>query len=294
MRTADNVTQGPADNVTQGTGLTRIETASIQSVPPLRELGEDLLRTTPLRRGVTLAVPFLCTAAYFVCALRGYWPLAVLAVMALSFFTYGSTSHDLVHRTLGLRRWANDLLLSATELLCLRSGHAYQAAHLYHHAQFPAEDDVEGASARMSFWRTLLEGPIYQIRIWPWALRRAGSRERALILAEGACCLGLFVASVLLLPRTPVPFVYAALAVMGSWIFPLITAHLQHYPQEKDPLFQTRTFRGIGARIVALDHLYHLEHHLYPAVPHQHWPRLAERLDPYLAKAGVRPSRLWL
>ena len=122
-------------------------------VPPLRELGEDLLRTTVLQRGATLALPFLCTAAYFVAAARGWWPAAVLAVMGLSFFTYGSTSHDLVHRTLGLRRWPNDLLLSATELLCLRSGHAYQMAHLFHHAQFPDEDDVEGASARMSFLR---------------------------------------------------------------------------------------------------------------------------------------------
>jgi beta-carotene hydroxylase len=263
-------------------------------VPPLRELGEDLLRTTPLRRAVTLALPFLCTAAYFAAAARGWWPPAVLAVMALSFFTYGSTSHDLVHRTLGLRRWANDLLLSATELLTLRSGHAYQMAHLHHHAQFPDEDDVEGAAARMSFARALLEGPIYQLRIWPWALRRATRRERTFILAEGALCGAMLAGSVLLLRATPVFFVYAALAIMGSWIFPLITAHLQHFPAERNALFQTRTFRGLGARIVAADHLYHLEHHLYPAVPHQHWRLLAERLDPYLAKAGVRPSRLWL
>jgi beta-carotene hydroxylase len=263
-------------------------------VPPLRELGEDLLRTTALRRAVTLVLPFLCTAAYFACASRGRWPLAVLAVMALSFFTYGSTSHDLVHRTLGLPRWANDLLLSATELLCLRSGHAYQMAHLHHHARFPDEDDVEGASARMSFARALLEGPIYQLRIWPWALERANRRERAFILVEGAGCVAFLAASALLVPRTPIVFVYAALAVMGSWIFPLITAHLQHFPHERNALFQTRTFRGVGARVLAADHLYHLEHHLYPSVPHQHWPRLAARLDPYLAKAGVRPSRLWL
>jgi len=266
---------------------------AVPPVPSLRELGDDLLQTTPLRRAVTLALPFLCTAAYFACAARGWWPPAVLAVMALSFFTYGSTSHDLVHRTLGLRRWPNDLFLSATELLCLRSGHAYQLAHLHHHAQFPDGDDVEGAAARMSFVRALLEGPIYQLRIWPWALRRAGARERAFILAEGALCAALFAGSVLLLPVTPVYCVYVALAIMGSWIFPLITAHLQHYPDKPDPLFQTRTFRGVGARILAADHLYHLEHHLYPAVPHQHWVRLAERLDPYLAKAGVRPSRLW-
>jgi beta-carotene hydroxylase len=123
---------------------------------------------------------------------------------------------------------------------------------------------------------------------------RAEAPSTSFILAEGAGCASMFVASVLLLRVTPVFFVYAALAVMESWIFPLITAHLQHFPEERNALFQTRTFRGVGARVIAADHLYHLEHHLYPAVPHQHWPRLAERLDPFLAEAGVRPSRLWL
>ena len=45
--------------------------------------------------------------------------------------------------------------------------------------------------------------------------------------------------------------------------------------------------------MLALGHLYHLEHHLYPAVPHQNWPELARRLDPHLRRAGVRPVRLW-
>jgi beta-carotene hydroxylase len=48
-------------------------------------------------------------------------------------------------------------------------------------------------------------------------------------------------------------------------------------------------FRGWFVRLIAFDHLYHLEHHLYPAVPHHHWKHLAQRLDPHLARAGVRP-----
>ena len=37
--------------------------------------------------------------------------------------------------------------------------------------------------------------------------------------------------------------------------------------------------------------LYHLEHHLYPAVPHHHWPALARRLDPYFDAAGIVPVK---
>ena len=41
------------------------------------------------------------------------------------------------------------------------------------------------------------------------------------------------------------------------------------------------------ASLVAMQHLYHLEHHLYPMVPHHNWPKLARRLDPYFKSAGV-------
>src|SRR5690606_15964641 len=107
----------------------------------------------------------------------GHWALAVGALVALSFVTYGSTSHDLVHRTLGLGRTANDLLLSIYELVCLRSGHAYQLAHLHHHARFPHADDIEAEAAKMSLVGALLHGVVFQFRIFAWALRQPGGRR---------------------------------------------------------------------------------------------------------------------
>src|SRR6266550_697855 len=106
----------------------------MNEIPPLRDLGPDLLRVPPWRIAWSLALPFLWCGAYIAFATLGWWPAAVFALVALSFVTYGSTSHDLVHRSLGLPRWLNDLLLCVVELLALRSGHAYQAAHLHHHA----------------------------------------------------------------------------------------------------------------------------------------------------------------
>jgi hypothetical protein len=40
-------------------------TAGTVDLPPLRELGSDLLRVTPRQRLLTLALPFLCCGAYF-------------------------------------------------------------------------------------------------------------------------------------------------------------------------------------------------------------------------------------
>jgi beta-carotene hydroxylase len=44
---------------------------------------------------------------------------------------------------------------------------------------------------------------------------------------------------------------------------------------------------------VALEHLYYLEHHLYPQVPHHNWPELGRRLDPHFLHAGLQPLRLF-
>src|SRR5579872_6701090 len=95
-------------------------------LPDLSQLGTDLVRVSAVRRAWSLALPFLGFLAYAQAATSDHWALAVLATMGISFVTYGSVSHDLVHRSLGLSRRMNDLLLCVIELLAIRSGHAYQ------------------------------------------------------------------------------------------------------------------------------------------------------------------------
>src|SRR5215208_306999 len=119
-------------------------------LPSIEELGSDMLHVPFWRRIVSCATPFLLFALFFIAAARDLWLVSLGCAMALSFVTYGSISHDLVHRNLRLPRVANDVLLCAIELLTLRSGHAYQFTHLYHHAHFPeSESDLEASAARM-------------------------------------------------------------------------------------------------------------------------------------------------
>jgi beta-carotene hydroxylase len=257
-------------------------------MPTLAELGHDLLRITPLQRGLTLATPFICVAVYIAAAHLRLWPIAVLSLVYLSFVTYGSISHDLVHRTLGLRRGWNEVFLTLIELLAFRSGHAYRLVHLHHHARFPHDDDIEGAAAKMSFVRTLAEGVIFQPRMMIWAIAR-DHRTHPLVVMEALAVLALLIGCFAALPLTPIFAVYAVLMIMGSWIIPLVTSYLPHNPAGTTPLWQTRLFRGRVASIIAMEHLYHLEHHLYPSVPHHNWPELARRLDPFFKAAGVEP-----
>jgi beta-carotene hydroxylase len=260
--------------------------------PHLLELGSDLLELTAAQRVFTLAAPLIFAGIYFYAAFTGHWVIAVLSLIYLSFVTYGSTSHDLVHRNLGLPRKVNETFLTLIELISLRSGHAYRLAHLFHHAHFPDDEDIEAAASKKTFVGALVDGVSFHLRIWLWACRRSHGRDRAVIVVEGSAALVLIGSSVAIWFITPVPLIYVILMLMGAWITPLITSYIPHNPNGANPLEQTRVFRGRMLSVIALEHLYHLEHHLYPAVPHQHWPELAKRLDPYLKAQGIQAKLL--
>jgi beta-carotene hydroxylase len=266
------------------------------NLPTLDALGRDLLTIPRWRTALSLIAPFVLATAYFAFAFAGCWMVAVVCVVALSFVTYGSVSHDLVHRTLGLPRRLNDALLTAIDLLMLRSGRAYRLAHLNHHSRYPDEhEDPEAAAAHGGFGSAIASGPLFFVRLWWWAVRRHPEHRSRLLLEGGAiACLVMGTVLVAACGLSVVPLVYVSLAYLGTWVVPLATASIPHAPKGDSPLSQTRRFRGLLARLVALDHLYHLEHHLYPAVPHHRWPELARRLDPHLDRAGVPAIRLGL
>lgn len=265
---------------------------SIQK-PSIVALGADLLNLTRLQLFSTVTTPIFFFTVYWIFAILGYWIPAVLCTMALTFTTYGSTSHDFVHENLKISKTLNTFLLSFTEAICFRSGHAYKLSHLYHHKRYPHEDDVEGAASRMTFFRSMLEGVIFQFKIYRWALARPDKgKYHSLIVTEGLIVLLLVLFCFFSLKFTPIPFVYLCLMVSGSWIIPLVTSYAVHTPHGSNELLQTRLFRGNFFSIIAFDHLYHLEHHLYPMVPHKNWPTLAVRLDNYFKNQGIKPIEI--
>ena len=213
--------------------------------------------------------------------------------MALSFTSYGSTSHDLVHENLKLNKTLNAVLLTLLELICFRSGHAYKLSHLYHHRRFPNDDDVEGAAARMTLFRGLLEGVIFQPKILYWALiKNKQQKYYNLVVIEGLMIVSLVCFCIYSISFTKVYIIYMCLMIAGSWIIPIITSYAVHTPEGEHELTQTRLFRGTFFSIVAFNHLFHLEHHLYPMVPHKNWPKLASRLDHYFQSNGIQSIKV--
>jgi fatty acid desaturase len=258
------------------------------TLPTLAELGDDLLGTTPRQRRLALARPYLGLGVFVVTAWLGWWWATPLIVFGV-FVAVVTATHDVVHRTLGLTERQTDVWLFLSGLVLLESGHAYKMTHRQHHQTFPSADDPEGYPAELSLFGAIAYGPVFLVRLWVWSFGRADRVGRAWLLVEGAVPIAAVAGGILLWPVTPALLAYAAMAVVGSWVYPLLTVYLPHHDYGDDPLTQTRTLRGRLIPTVFLELTYHLEHHLYPQVPSHNLPELARRLDPFLAQAGVRP-----
>jgi beta-carotene hydroxylase len=145
----------------------------------------------------------------------------------------------------------------------------------------------------MSLGKAIAWGPIFLPRLWWWAWRRNRClKVRRWLLAEAVWALAAIATSILMCRWTIAPLVYAALVILGSWVYPLLTVHLPHRDYGPTPLSQTSTLRGRIIPAIFLELTYHLEHHLYPQVPSHHLAELSRRLTPLFEKAGVRPRRV--
>ena len=128
-------------------------------------LGRDLLVIHPVRRAVSLAMPFVLAIAFFVFSAYGRWAEAIASTMLLTFLTYGSISHDLVHRRLRLPPAVNEGFLSAIELV-LAERSRLSAGPSSPSCAVSGTDFLEGAAAAMTRWRALLDGLTLQPRLW--------------------------------------------------------------------------------------------------------------------------------
>jgi beta-carotene hydroxylase len=261
--------------------------------PRLDTLGRDLLVTTRRQRLLACARPFLGIAVYAAAAWCEWWWITPVIVF-LIFIAIVTVTHDVVHDSLGLSPRQTEWALFIFGAVLLESGHAYRTTHLQHHRIFPGPDDPEGEPARMKFGTAVLYGPFFLARLWWWAFRRQRGNlgQRCWLLAEAAWGITVVIAGIALCPWTPAVLIYAALAVVGGWIYPLLTVHLPHHHYGETPLSQTSTLRGRIIPALFLELTYHLEHHLYPAVPSHHLPKLSQRLDPFFRAAGVQPRRV--
>jgi len=221
-----------------------------------------------------VSLPWL--AASWWLASRGWW-WAALPFSFLFFLAGLRQVHNAFHFALGLPRYACDLVMATLSVLMLGSMHAVQVNHVHHHKHCLGDDDEEGRAARMPAWRALLLGPLHPLRMHRFAFRNARARQRRWIFLELIVNVAVLSASILLPAPAFIRYHFIAMSV-GQCLTSFFAVWTVHH--DCDRFHQlARTLRGRFRNALSFQMFFHVEHHLFPAVPTCHLSRLADRLD---------------
>ncbi|MFM9879177.1 MAG: fatty acid desaturase family protein [Burkholderiaceae bacterium] len=244
-----------------------------------------LLRRWEVALNLGLSAPWLAGSLW---AAQNDLLLLAAVCSAAFFLTALRQAHDAYHASIGVPRSWLDAVLLALTLTMLCSTHAIRHTHLVHHRNPLGPGDEEGAWARQSGWRALVLGLLFSIRTHAQALRTGNPRTRRWVVLE----LGLIaLVCAAAWPSELTWLRYHVVAMMGAnalvGFFAVWSVH--HGCEAAHGTF-ARTERRAWCNWLTVNLLYHIEHHLYPAVPANHLPELARRLDaaaPELTQARV-------
>jgi fatty acid desaturase len=202
---------------------------------------------------------------------------AVALASAFFFFLTGLRQvHNAYHYALGLGRWPTDLTMVALSAGMMSAMHAIQATHLNHHRHCLDSDDVEGDAARHIWWRAVLGGPAFALRLHLAGWTLANVRTRRWIVIE---LLAMTMIVIVALSIGWVPLRAHVLTMIAGQCFTAFFAvWTVHHDCEPTGRI-ARTQRGWLKNVASYDMFHHVEHHLFPAVPTCHLPELSRRLD---------------
>lgn len=200
--------------------------------------------------------------------------LWVLPCAVFFFLTGLRQVHNGFHRALGTNAFLTWCCLYGNSILMMSSIHAVRFNHLRHHRYCLGEEDYEGRTARMKWWQAILYGPLHIYHIHRVALRHGNARDRHNVCFE---LLSIAVYTTLILVFDVRFLIYfSALMLAGeclSGFFAVWTVHHDCAPET------ARTQRKGWKNRLTYNMFYHLEHHLFPAVPTIKLPELARRID---------------
>ena len=220
-----------------------------------------------------LPLPWLAVSLF---AAHHRWYLVALPCSFMFFLTGLRLVHGAFHYSIGVTRHGAELVMATLSAFMLGSMHAVQINHLRHHAHCLGEDDVEAMSARMPAWKALLTGPAFPVRLHAAAFEHASRRQRRWIALELAAT-SVVVAAATAWPIATLRYHVLAMA-LGQCMTSFFAVWTVHHDCEVDGVF-ARTIRGTLRSWITYDMFYHLEHHLFPAVPTSRLPELARRVE---------------
>lgn len=203
------------------------------------------------------------------------WPFA-LACSFMFFLTALRLNHEAIHHNLGFLPRGHRLTLHCLSMLMLGSNHSVAFNHLRHHAHIDTARDIEGKCGRMSLPGVLAYGPLFPLECHRATWRDGGPAWRRRLTIDLALNLALPVLAVAT-GWQALQFHVAAM-LTAQCLTALFAVWITHRGCRDDRLV-ARTQRNRWVNFASYKMFFHLEHHLFPAVPVKRLPRLAARID---------------
>ena len=220
-----------------------------------------------------LTIPWLATS--WLLAYYGYYIWA-LPFSGFFFLTGLRQVHNGFHNSLGTNKFLTWLSLYLNSILMMVSIHAVKFNHIRHHKYCLTEEDYEGKSAGMTWYGAILYGPIHIFLIHKVTLQLGNDRYVKNVLLELAS-IGIF-AFLVFYFKIHFLIYHILIMIIGEFLMAFFAVWTVHHDTEESPEF-ARTQQDGWKNKVTFSMFYHLEHHLFPAVPTIKLPELAKRID---------------
>lgn len=220
----------------------------------------------------TITLPWLAASLLFA---YNEWYIWVIPCAVFFFLTGLRQVHNGFHQALGTNKTLTWLTLYVNSVLMMSSIHAVKFNHLRHHKYGLGEQDYEGHSARLSWWKAILYGPIHIFLIHKVALQLGTKKDRRNVLLEMVSIVLYVIAIVAFDIRFLIYF--SVLMLIGEFFSAFFAVWTVHH--DCDETTVARTQRKGWKNIITYNMFYHMEHHLFPAVPTIKLPELAKRID---------------
>ena len=220
-----------------------------------------------------LTIPWFILSMTF--SYLGYYWIA-LPFSGFFFLTALRQVHNGFHYSLGTNKFLTWLSLYINSVLMMVSMHAVKFNHVRHHQYCLGEEDYEGKSANMTWYGAILYGPVHMFLIHKMTFKLGNKVYRRNVLLE-LVSIALMISLVLYFQ---INFLIYHIIVMliGECLMAFFAVWAVHHGTEENPEL-ARTQRTGWKNKLTFSMFYHLEHHLFPAVPTIKLPELAERID---------------
>lgn len=271
---------------------------------------DALLALMKRRNGRAVADTFLwlsllvASGVWLVTTWLSWWTVPA----AVAYGTlYGSASdarwHECGHRTAFRTRWANDAVYHLASFMVAREPIAWRWSHVRHHADtIVVGRDPEIAYPRPVRFRRILAELVGLISVpteWTRYARRVigkltrteieyvPEREIPRAVFWGRVHAAIWITTIVwsVITTSLLPLMLVGLpSFYGRWLL-VVFGTTQHAGLAEDVLDHRQNTRTLllnpVLRFLYLNMNYHLEHHMFPAVPYRNLPRLHDMLRPH-------------